>query len=441
MMEIKVRETGMMIATSIGASFKFMDFTAIIRSVEGMKKNPDLVYLGIFDQQDNLTSSFNPRSLKLDLPAMIHDKSLFTLGEICFFSTPINFEQEIYGNLLIGYSLKEMHLQIRSNTINGLLICLVILILGTLLTVSLSQILTKNIVKLKDAAQKFTPGEKHSPILIESNDEVGELCATYNKLIEEIDFIVISLEKNSQKLQKTTRKLEERNQLLGDFIHIASHDFREPLRKIITFGDMLENSLSKSIPKFSYQESADYLKRMQNASRRMNNLISDLLKYSRVIVQADFDFQPVLLQDIVEQVLLDLELQISASDGKVDVNPLPEIEADPFQLQQVFTNLISNSLKFHKTGVSPVIKIKSESSYSHDEGSVCKISIKDNGIGFDQKYAEKAFKPLERLVGRSEYEGTGMGLSICKRIMEHHSGTITVESYPGKGTKIGRAHV
>ena len=144
---------------------------------------------------------------------------------------------------------------------------------------------------------------------------------------------------------------------------------------------------------------------MQNASCRMNLLIEDLLKYSRVISQKDNEFQPVPLNDVVQQVLLDLELQIKKCDGKVDVGHLPEIEANPFQIQQLFMNLIGNSLKFYKKGVSPVIEIKHESSRNQNGDSICKIFVKDNGIGFDQKYMKKVFKPMERLVGKSEYEG------------------------------------
>ena len=433
-METKVRETGMIIATSIGSSFKFLDFTAINRSVEGMKKNPDLVYLGIFDQQDKLTSSFNPGNLKLNLPTMLHNKNLFKLGEICFFVTPINFEKETYGTLLIGYSLKAMHAEIRSNIVNDLLICLVIFSLGTFLIVFLSQILTKNIVKLKDAAQKFNPGENFDPIFIESNDEVGELCSAFNKLIGEIDFVVKVLERNSQELERSSRELETRNQELSDFIYIASHDFNEPLGKIVTFGDMLEEFLSKSIPGFSKQKGAEYLTRMQNSSRRMNILISDLLKYSKVIAQTDYKLKPVSIEDIIKQVLMDLEFSISKSNAKIEIGPLPKLEVNPFQIQQVFLNLIGNSLKFQDKEATPVIEITSESFLYQNGGSFCKISIKDNGIGFDQIYLEKIFKPLERLVGRSEYDGSGMGLAICKRIIERHNGTITAESCLGKGT-------
>jgi signal transduction histidine kinase len=430
----KVQEMGVIFATTIGASFKFLDFTALIQTVEGMKRNPDLSYLGIFDEQDKIISSFNPSGLQLNLPASIHKNELFHVDNICFFSTPIHFEKENFGNLVIGYSLENLQHQMYSAKTRTLLVCMVILLIGTLLIVTLSQILTKDIIKLKEAAQKFSPGEKRPPIQTESKDEVAELCTAYNRLIDEINYVVNNLKKNSLELQRHSRELEERNSELKDFIYIASHDFNEPLRKIVTFGDRLEQYLLDSNPDFSNEKGSEYLKRMQSASQRMSLLISDLLNYSKVIAQTDYEFHPIKLEDVIQQVLQDLEFKIRKSNAKIQLGPLPEIEIHPFQIQQVFMNLIGNSLKFQKNGTPPLIEITSEPSHCSNGNPVYKISVKDNGIGFNQKYMEKAFKPLERLVGRSEYEGTGMGLSICKRIIERHDGTITAKSSLGEGS-------
>jgi len=319
----KVQEMGAIFSTTIGASFKFLDFTALIQSVEGMKKNPDLSYLGIFDEQDNIISSFNPSGLKLDLPASIYNNELFHVGNICFFSTPIHLEKEKFGNLIIGYSLENLQRQMSSAKTRTLLVCMVILLIGTLLIVTLSQILTKDIIKLKEAAQKFSPGEKRPPIQTESKDEVAELCTAYNRLIDEINYIVNNLEKNSWELQRHSGELEKRNNELKDFIYIASHDFNEPLRKIVTFGDRLEQYLLNSNPDFSNEKGSEYLKRMQNASQRMSLLISDLLNYSKVIAQTDYEFHPIKLDDIIHQVLQDLEFKIRKSKGKIQLGPLP----------------------------------------------------------------------------------------------------------------------
>jgi hypothetical protein len=155
MMETKIQEIGVMFVTSIGSGFKFLDFTAINRSVEEIVKNHNLAYIGIFDQEDKMVSFYNPSDLKLDFQSIIHNKNIPLPKEISFFSTEINFENTSYGNLVIGYSLEEMHQQIQSNMLQGLLICFLILPLGTLLIMIQSQALTKNIMMLKGAVKRF----------------------------------------------------------------------------------------------------------------------------------------------------------------------------------------------------------------------------------------------------------------------------------------------
>jgi signal transduction histidine kinase len=207
------------------------------------------------------------------------------VDNIYFFSTPIHFEKEKFGNLIIGYSLENLQRQMHSSKTRTLLVCMVILLIGTLLIATLSQILTKDIIKLKETAQKFSPGQKRPPILTESKDEVAELCTAYNRLIDEINYVVNNLEKNSLELQKHSKELKKRNSQLKDFIYIALYDFNEPLRKIVIFGDRFEQFLVSSNPNFSNEKGSEYLKRMQNASERMSLLISDLLNYSKVIAQ------------------------------------------------------------------------------------------------------------------------------------------------------------
>jgi signal transduction histidine kinase len=427
MLEIKIQEIGVMFATSVGTGFKYFDFTAINKSVEEIVKNPNLVYIGIFDQENKMVSFYNPNGLKLDFKSMVHNKNVSLQKEISFFSTEINFENISYGNLVIGYSLVEMHQQIHSNMVQGLLICFLILTLGTLLIMIQSQALTRNIMMLKEAAKKFDWGKKHSPISIKSNDEVGDLCSAFNTLIDEVNTGIVDIEKKSHDLEK-------KNQELGDFINIASHDFNEPLNDIANIRNLMQTSLSKSESKIFHQESTRYLDIMQKPIKRSRQLISDLLKYSSIIAETGYRGPPIELKAVVQKAMIELDFQIKKADGKIKVGSLPEIEAHPFQIQQVFINLIGNALKFRKKEEPPLISIQSEN-YKYTDGRPgFVISIEDNGLGFDQKNVEKVFMPLFRLVRNSEREGSGMGLTICKRIIEHHDGTIHIESSLGKGT-------
>ncbi len=226
-------------------------------------------------------------------------------------------------------------------------------------------------------------------------------------------------------LQGYAARLERSNQDLQDFAHIASHDLQEPLRKVRSFGSLL---VEKAKSRLNEQE-LDYLDRMLSASERMRRMIEDLLAYSRVTTQAQPHRQVDLAQVVVE-VLSDLEVRIEQSQGKVEVDSLPTIEADALQMRQLFQNLIGNALKFHKVDVAPIVKVKSKAV----PGNRVEITIEDNGIGFSMEYADTIFQPFRRLQGRSEYEGSGIGLSICRKIIERHNGTIAVQSSSGEGS-------
>lgn len=225
-------------------------------------------------------------------------------------------------------------------------------------------------------------------------------------------------------LQGYAAKLEQSNRDLQEFAYIASHDLQEPLRKVLAFGDRLVNKYGDSLD----ETGKDYLKRMRDASQRMQTLINDLLSFSRVSTRAQ-PFARVDLNDVLADVVSNLENQIDRTHGKVEFGKLPVIEADPTQMYQLMQNLINNGLKFHQEERSPVIQVSA--SNARDK---CKLTVKDNGIGFDMQYLDRIFKPFQRLHSRQEYEGSGMGLAICRRIVERHGGEITALSTPGEGS-------
>jgi light-regulated signal transduction histidine kinase (bacteriophytochrome) len=232
-------------------------------------------------------------------------------------------------------------------------------------------------------------------------------------------------------LQHRADELARSNAELEQFAYIASHDLQEPLRKVQAFGDMLATEYEQALG----EEGRDYLQRMQNASKRMQALITDLLAFSRVATKGR-PFQPVNLAEIVVQVLSDLEARLGSTCGRVEVGDLPLIEADPTQMSQLFQNLIGNALKYGRPGVPPVVKVHGRALPDRGASPVqwWEIRFADNGIGFDEKYLDRIFLPFQRLHGRGEYEGTGMGLAICRKIVERHGGAITARSTPGSGS-------
>lgn len=247
-----------------------------------------------------------------------------------------------------------------------------------------------------------------------------------------------------EEIEKSNLKLVQSNRDLEDFAYVASHDLQEPLRKVQAFGDRLEKKFADKLG----VEGRDYIERMRNAAGRMQTLINDLLTFSRVSTKCR-PFESTDITKIAEDVISDLEIKIEETNAKIEIENLPVIDADPLQMRQLFQNLIGNALKFQRPGETPHIKISSDVSnettasfqtngvdYStHDAGKkVCKIVVQDNGIGFEEKYLHKIFTVFQRLHGRGDYEGSGIGLSVCRKIVERHNGEITAQSQPEKGS-------
>lgn len=241
---------------------------------------------------------------------------------------------------------------------------------------------------------------------------------------------------DEEKLQQFAERLERSNAELQNFASVASHDLQEPLRKIQAFGDRLAAKCGEQLG----EQGRGYLDRMQNAAQRMQTLIQDLLQLSRVTSRAQ-PFTPCDLGRIVNEVVSDLEVRIEQTGGKVEVGELPTIDADPLQMRQLFQNLISNALKFHKPGEPPVVRITSEMVWATDHSlpgakprePLVEITIEDNGIGFDPKFAEQVFVVFQRLHTKQEYEGTGIGLAVCRKITDRHGGRIVAKSEEGRG--------
>ena len=250
-----------------------------------------------------------------------------------------------------------------------------------------------------------------------------------------IVFRDVSAARSSQRqLRAVSEELERSNRELQDFATLASHDLQEPLRKIRAFGDRLAERSSGVLD----EEAQDSLQRMTNAAGRMQSLINDLLEYSQVTLRPE-PARPVDLGLVVVDVLSDLDERLRTTGGQVHVGPLPTVLASPLQMRQLFQNLIANALKFHPADVAPEVHIEAISRgewrgpKSGDRVSSWEIRVRDNGIGFEQRHVERIFAPFERLHGRQAYEGTGMGLAICRRIVAILGGTISATSRPGAG--------
>ncbi|HUA69384.1 MAG TPA: ATP-binding protein [Candidatus Saccharimonadales bacterium] len=268
-------------------------------------------------------------------------------------------------------------------------------------------------------------------------DGNGEIMGTVGvtRDVDELKTAQEALRESEEKLRQSMAQLERSNRELQDFAYVASHDLQEPLRKIIVFGDRLKEKAADRLE----PETLDYLQRMQKAATRMQNLINDLLTFSRVTTKAQ-PFTPVNLAKTAHEVVDDLEGRIEQTNGRIELGELPAIEAEPLQMRQLLQNLIGNALKFRRPELPPVVRIAAKiftgplpQNPDSPPQSLCELTVSDNGIGFDEKYLDRIFNVFQRLHNRNEYEGTGMGLAIARKIVLYHGGAITAKSAPGLG--------
>ena len=250
---------------------------------------------------------------------------------------------------------------------------------------------------------------------------------------------ITPIKESQLKLERMVEDLKRSNQNLEDFAYAASHDLKEPVRKVHFFSERIKEKLSDRMT----EEEKRYFERMQFASNRMSNLIDDLLTYSQISVKPK-KFEAVDLNHLMQLVLSDLDLEIEDKNASIQVKDLFTIQGHHRQLQQAFHNLVSNALKYHKEGSSPEIEISGSKVSGRNTGlpltpeqlnsEYFLVTVRDKGIGFEQKDAERIFNIFTRLHGNNEYKGSGVGLSIVKKVMENHYGFVLAEGKPGEGS-------
>lgn len=283
-------------------------------------------------------------------------------------------------------------------------------------------LLSDQIHYLTMSVKSTRDGEEHSPYIMGTVLDVTEAKAYENQL------------------KQYTLELQRSNEDLEQFAYIASHDLQEPLRKIRAFGDRVSTKFHTQLD----ITGKDYIARMMSAAARMQLLIEDLLTFSRVSKNLEA-FEKLNMSKLIDEVVDDLDAQVRREDGTVRVGKLPSLNGDRAQIKRLFQNLVSNGLKFHKAGEKPLVEIDGQMmrgvqvyeqyGRSAADREYATITIKDNGIGFDEKYGDKIFNIFQRLHGRTEYEGTGIGLSICRKIVINHRGFILARSEANIGSE------
>ena len=253
---------------------------------------------------------------------------------------------------------------------------------------------------------------------------IKDIAGGFIKLLPSVIARVIKENNFAKERAELLIELDRSNRELENFAHIASHDLQEPLRKIQTY----VKRLPELVPELEFK-AKDCLHIITDATERMQDFIEGLLQYSKV-TKKERCFQNVNLGDIAHSALVDLEMLVTKTNGVVNITELPTLHADPLQMYQLFQNLISNALKYHRHDIPPVINLTS----SKIEDGYWELRVADNGIGFDSQFSDKIFRLFERLHSQDEYSGTGIGLAICEKVVKLHKGEITVKTQINEGT-------
>ena len=252
-------------------------------------------------------------------------------------------------------------------------------------------------------------------------DQLVQLARFFTATFE-LQYVYEDLRRLTGALRQATRELRRSNAELEQFAYVASHDLQEPLRMVTSYLQLLERRYKANLD----EDASDFIAFAVDGAARMQTLIQDLLTYSRVGTRGA-DFEPTDCQAVLDQVLQNLEIAIAESDTEINSGPMPSLSADASQLAQLLQNLIGNAIKFR--GESPP-RIQVEATQRDDDWL---FSVQDNGIGIDPQYSDRIFQVFQRLHGIGQYPGTGIGLAVCKKIVERHHGTIWVESQPDAG--------
>lgn len=310
----------------------------------------------------------------------------------------------------------------RINSIAALAAGIAFLTLTVLISLVLSRRLSKGITALQTGAQRVSGGDYSSRVEVQVPDELGSLANDFNRMTDQLALSRSMLKDKEESLRNYMQELERKNEELQKFARLASHDLQEPLRMVASYTQLLQQKYAASLD----ARAAEYVAFAVEGAVRMQEMIHDLLEYSQIDTKGQ-PFRSSDLNGVLKSSLANLGAVIEKSGAKIIRDDMPTVSVDQSQIRLLFQNLIDNAIKF-RSPAPPLIEVRAQ-----QQEKEWLFSVKDNGIGIDPRYAERIFDVFERLHRRGEYPGTGIGLAICKKIVERHGGRIWVESEAGKG--------
>jgi len=418
------------------ASIVFDDPKSGLELLEALRIDPRMAAAAFYRADRSLFVSYQRTEADVftELGALLPGGRRWS-AEHRLFVHPIDFKGERVGYVGLASDLSYLHDVVRRSILVALGVLLVCLLLGWTLSNGLQRVVTRPILTVADLAQTIAQSGNYALRLpIGGADELATLGTSFNTMLQQIerrdaelaaarDALERRVDERTRELQRQTEELTRSNADLEQFAYVASHDLQEPLRMVASYTQLLADTTKHQLQK----DAREYIDFAIDGAVRMQKLIADLLAYSRV-GRTDLHPAPIATNETAAQAIANLQLAIADSGAKIVTDPLPPVIGHRSQLIQLFQNLIGNAIKFRGTA-PPEIHVTAE----RRDGAV-EFAVRDNGIGFDPKYAPKIFVIFQRLHARGKYPGTGIGLAVCKRIVENHGGRIWVDSTPGKGT-------
>lgn len=441
------------VAANSTAALAFDNRRDAVEILDALKAETNIVAASLYDGSGNLFAKYPANIPVSSLPGKPgKDGARFTDYQLELFQPVVQGTgNKRQGTLFVAYDMNTMYARLRLYGFIAFLVIALSFLVAYFLSKRLQHTISAPILKLANTARIVSDHHDYSVrVRKTSEDEIGTLTDAFNHMLTQIEqqnseirsfnlqleqkvkARTLELENAKGKLEVVNEKLVRSNSDLEQFAYVASHDLQEPLRKIQIFTEMAEKTNDR-------QAADGYFEKIHSSARRMTDLIKSVLNYSR-LSKTDDQFERVDLNRLVENVKLDFELLIQEKKATITNEKLPSIWGIPLQLNQLFFNLFSNALKF--SGTTPVITISSRvvtgteadtAGQLHADTSYLEIVFADNGIGFEQQYADQIFTIFQRLHDKKSYEGTGIGLALCKKIVENHHGYITAKSAPGKG--------
>lgn len=422
------------VALAVGIGLSSENYESMHTVFAWAKKDPSLNFIVISDTSGEVVAAY-PDTIATGLPVVA--KTGLTKTHTAFvYCSEIRVTRGVFGYVVVSKSLGRLRHIIATSRLRTILISAVMMLLGCILVYLIATMITGPIKKLTEATREIAAGNYEATVNVKTRDETGELASTFNKMVSKISAYLKQITRHAEELERKNRELEE-------FSYVASHDLQEPLRKVASFGSFLLEDYADRLDAAGIQ----YIQRMQDAAARMKQLIQDLLQISRVATRGQA-LAPVDAQSAVVEATDALQVSIEEAGAEIKISELPRVLADRTQLTQLFQNLIGNAVKFRRQDVPPVITVGAARNGLPGpsgpsgpvlgpvlgEGAWVTISVSDNGIGIEERFKEKVFEIFQRLHSRDIYPGTGIGLALCKKIVERHGGKIWCESEYAKGS-------